>query len=221
MNTLALAALRPPRFDALNVRRVAPRPPPRTLKEPPMSWKSRALTLACALGGAPLALAQAPAPSAAPSPCASAEARQFDFWVGEWDVYVRGALGGRNVITREHGGCALVERWTSLRGPNTGTSVNFYDPARRGWHQTWAGSGGSFLLLDGGWDGERMILEGDSRQGNDTVGNRISWTPLPGGHVRQRWETRQGNGEWTVAFEGIYVPKGGPAPAATPPSVRP
>ena len=180
----------------------------------------RALTVALTLIAPAMAAAQSPSPSLAArrSPvCTAQEARQFDFWVGEWDVYVRGALGGRNLITKEHGGCALVEHWAATGGPSTGTSVNFYDPARGKWHQTWAGSGGGFLLLDGGWNGERMVLEGDRKQGDAMVKNRISWQPLPGGHVRQTWETAQGTGEWMIAFDGVYVPKGSPPPAASRP----
>jgi hypothetical protein len=163
-------------------------------------------------------LSQTPSPSPAGPPpgCVSAEARQFDFWAGEWDVYVGGKLAGRNVIAKKHNGCALVESWTGAGG-GTGTSVNFYDPGRKRWHQTWAGSGASFLYLDGGWDGRQMILEGDSRQADGTVlKNRISWTPLAGGGLRQRWETSPDGKAWTNVFDGAYVAKGSapPGPAS-------
>ena len=171
---------------------------------------------------AALLFQQPPAPSPAtsaaprrPPGCTRQEARQFDFWAGDWDVYVRGALGGHNLIAKAHAGCAIIENWTG-GGGSTGTSVNFYDPEKGKWHQTWAGNGG-FLFLDGAWDGERMVLEGDRRGPDGTVvKNRITWTPLPGGQLRQVWETSTGSGAWTIAFDGHYVPKGSapPKPAA-------
>jgi hypothetical protein len=36
--------------------------------------------------------------------------------------------------------------------------------------------------------------------------NRITWTPLDGGKVRQRWDsTLDGGKTWTVQFDGIYA----------------
>ena len=44
--------------------------------------------------------AAAQTPGNAPAPCAAAEHRQFDFWIGEWDVTnPAGAVAGKNRIT--------------------------------------------------------------------------------------------------------------------------
>jgi len=54
---------------------------------------------------------------AAPPPCASAEHRQFDFWIGEWRVQTPdGALAGINRITREYGGCVVHEHYATGKG---------------------------------------------------------------------------------------------------------
>src|ERR1051325_1609374 len=43
-----------------------------------------------------------------PAPCSSAEYRQLDFWVGDWDVYDdKGVLQGHNLVQKILGGCAL------------------------------------------------------------------------------------------------------------------
>lgn len=51
-------------------------------------------------------------------PCLYSEAhRQFDFWVGSWNVMTpQGQQAGTNVIQPILNGCALVENWTSGGG---------------------------------------------------------------------------------------------------------
>jgi hypothetical protein len=164
--------------------------------------------VALGTGGAGLARAQT-APAARPSPCAAAAHRQFDFWVGQWEVRdPAGKVVGHNRIEAAHGGCALIEHWTSVQGL-TRTSVNIYDRDRRQWHQTWVDSGGGLLQLDGGRRGAAMVLVGDAFDADApgrTSRQRITWTPLADGRVRQLWESSSdGEKTWTVAFDGLYV----------------
>lgn len=41
-------------------------------------------------------------------PCSSQEHRQFDFWLGEWDVTQKGKPAGTSRITAILGGCVLM-----------------------------------------------------------------------------------------------------------------
>ena len=78
-------------------------------------------------------------------PCLGNEqARQFDFWIGEWDAYVRGTntLAGKSKIEMASGGCMILENWTSVGSPFSGKSMNFVDPVSGKWKQIWVGSGG-------------------------------------------------------------------------------
>src|ERR1051325_8984748 len=63
-------------------------------------------------------------------PCeAQSEYKQFDFWVGTWNVEdTKGNAVGKTVIERLERGCILMENWTGLKG-GTGKSINFYDNA--------------------------------------------------------------------------------------------
>ena len=90
-------------------------------------------------------------PSPSPAPCAAPEYRQFDFWLGDWNVYnPAGALVGTNRVTREFDGCVLQEHWVAAgTSPQRGSSFNTWSPGARKWHQTWVDSTGGFLLLDG------------------------------------------------------------------------
>jgi hypothetical protein len=154
-----------------------------------------------------LCAAPAAAQSAATPPeCTGPEYRQFDFWVGEWDVTLpNGKRAGHNRIEPILGGCALRESWTGAGGL-AGTSYNVYDRSRKVWHQTWVDGKGNLLQLEGAFASGRMILEGETV---DSAGararQRITWEPTAPGQVRQLWETSADGGTtWTVAFDGRY-----------------
>lgn len=141
--------------------------------------------------------------------CRSPEHRQFDFWLGDWDVFSRQAPQrppSRNRISSREGGCVIVEEYETPGG-YTGISLNFYDPNRRQWHQTWIDNGGAPILHSGGIvDGSMVLIddpEGDNR-------NRTTWTPNADGTVRQHWERSTDGGEsWTTVFDGLYRRRSG------------
>jgi hypothetical protein len=158
------------------------------------------------LGAAPPPPLQA-GPPAVPGPCAAPEYRQFDFWLGEWEVRTpAGKLAGRNTITRMLGGCVLQERWRGARG-HQGTSYNIYDASRRRWHQTWVDDEGLLLQLEGGYADGRMVLSGEIvDSAGRPVKQRITWERMDGGRVRQRWDSSSDGVTWETQFEGIYNP---------------
>lgn len=153
-----------------------------------------------------LAVAPAIGQTAAPAPCSSAEHRQFDFWLGEWEVRTRaGKLAGFNRISRAYGGCVLHEQYDTGRG-YSGASFNVYDTGRKRWHQTWVDTSGTLLQLQGGITEGRMVLEGETIESNGAkTSHRITWTPNPDGSVRQLWESTTPSGEWAVVFDGRYT----------------
>jgi hypothetical protein len=147
----------------------------------------------------------------APAGCSSEQHRQFDFWVGHWDVTSGGQPAGGNHIERVSNGCALAEHWTSATPGFTGSSLKMLDRTSGQWHQTWVDSSGLLLQLDGGLVDGEMILSGEL-PGPDggTVTHRITWTPNADGSVRQHWETSPDGQEWTTAFDGLYVRSNSP-----------
>jgi hypothetical protein len=146
-----------------------------------------------------------PSAQAAPPTCDAAEHRQFDFWLGEWDVTgPNGQAAGRNSITRELNGCVLHEHWTGATGPR-GESFNIWDRTRKRWHQTWVSDTGNLLVLEGGLVNGAMRMTGDTMSPKGPVRNRITWTPASDGSVRQFWETSIDDGKtWQIAFDGRY-----------------
>jgi len=137
-------------------------------------------------------------------PCQAPEYRQFDFWLGDWDVTSPANPGGssRNRITSINGGCTLREEYTTPLGYE-GTSLNFYDAARRVWHQTWIDNQGGALYLEGRLEGRSMVMATTTDPQNV---QRITWTPQDDGQVRQHWEaTTDGGKTWSTVFDGYYA----------------
>ena len=144
---------------------------------------------------------------AAPAPCEQEEHSQFDFWLGKWTVYsVDGEKQGTNHLQKIMGSCALQENWTSAVGSTRGTSFNFYSPVRQSWNQVWIDNSGGQLFLEGKFKDGQMQLKGNrtTRDGKNVV-DRITWTPLEDGRVRQHWENSEDKGRnWSVVFDGYY-----------------
>jgi hypothetical protein len=144
-----------------------------------------------------------PAPSA---PCSSAAHRQFDFWVGSWDVSHpgNGQTLGQNRIDLILNDCVLHEHWTGAKGFR-GESFSLYDASRGVWHQSWVDQSGGFLALEGGLRGGAMVLSGTSVNAGATTLNRITWTPRADGSVEQKWDSSDDGGKsWSTTFDGIY-----------------
>lgn len=140
--------------------------------------------------------------------CTSEAHRDFDFWLGSWEVYdATGARRGTNEVRSILGGCVVHESY-STPGGYAGESLNIYDASRGVWHQSWVDNGGLLLRIEGGIRDGDMVLEGTTR-GRDgaEAWNRITWSWIDetGDRVRQLWEvSTDGGTTWTVAFDGEY-----------------
>jgi hypothetical protein len=167
---------------------------------PPMPASPFAFVLLAALAALPAVAAEAP------KGCTSAEHRQFDFWIGEWEVKLpNGRHAGSNRITSIHGGCALLEEWRG-NGNVTGSSLNIYDRERGRWHQTWVDGSGGLLTLEGGLVDGAMRMTGETVEGGKRTLQRVQWTPQPDGRVRQHWEASEDGGQaWKTVFDGWYT----------------
>jgi tetratricopeptide (TPR) repeat protein len=140
------------------------------------------------------------------TPCASDEYRQFDFWLGTWDVESpQGQPLGTNTVERNLDGCLLTERWESVTG-SLGLSINYYDRETGTWTQTYrdnAGNVSAWPDLSGGLRAGAMVLE---NRDDPESWTRWTWTPQPDGRVRQMAETSSDQGEtWTVVWDSYYV----------------
>ncbi|MCB0476825.1 MAG: hypothetical protein KDC84_01600 [Crocinitomicaceae bacterium] len=143
--------------------------------------------------------------------CCTDQYNQFDFWVGEWEVYdTTGNKVGDNSIVELEGGCILSEHWRSVKG-GSGRSYNFYNSSDSTWNQTWIDSQGGNLILKGQAGTDQMKLASAPFQKNgNQLQHQITWTKQEDGSVEQRWDVldEEGNIKNTL-FLGIYKRKEG------------
>ena len=166
------------------------------------------LAIGLSLVGAVPAQSAAP-PTPPPAPCDTAPFRQFDFWVGKWDVFDTrtGEAAGHSLVERLYDGCAIRENWSE---PGfTGGSLNHYSPSDRSWRQTWADSQGAWREFVGGMSSGRMVLvwrtRANGRAGAGRV--RMTFTPNPDGSVRQYSDlSTDGGRTWRFRYDYTYRP---------------
>lgn len=148
------------------------------------------------------------AESQQPTACSAWPYRQFDFWLGDWEVTnAQGTVVGTNTIRKILNGCVLHEHWRGADG-GSGQSHNIYNLQTGKWHQSWVDDNGQLLLLDGGLDDQgRMVLRGEtvSEEGASVI-DEIAWGRAEGGRVRQIWrKSTDGGANWQVVFNGLYT----------------
>jgi hypothetical protein len=149
--------------------------------------------------------------SVAPAPCRDdANYRRFDFWVGNWRVTTPGGQQvGTSHVDVVSGGCALLENWRDMRG-GEGKSLNTFDPATGAWRQFWVGqAGGVTDFSESEWQGTSLTFTAHTRgtNGRPDVVQRLTFTPLEGGVVRQFGQASTDGGKtWGSSYDFHYHP---------------
>jgi hypothetical protein len=137
-------------------------------------------------------------------------ARQFDFWIGDWDVYTpQKQLAGTNSIQKILGGCVLLENWEGSMG-GSGKSMNWYNVQAGYWQQTWVASGASQQeYRNGRLDGTTLRFLGERTTPQGKLDLRLSFTPLAPNRVRQQAEnSTDGGATWTTVYDFLYIRRG-------------
>jgi hypothetical protein len=135
------------------------------------------------------------------------ESRQFDFWVGEWTVTdPKGQPLGSSSVTPDLQGCMVRESWTGGFG-GKGSSVNFYDPATKQWHQVWTDDSGTVTNYVGELRDGAIHFHAEGFGDADGVHNQrtLVFTPNADGSVEQVFQDSTDGKEWTTTFDGHYV----------------
>jgi hypothetical protein len=154
-----------------------------------------------------------------PKPCGSPEERQFDFWLGDWDLtWPAGQSGGTegetatgvNRISRLFGDCVIEENFSTDDGAFQGHSVSAYDDRIGLWRQTWVDSSGGYLVFTGSFDGETMTLGTDpvEREG-EVVVQRMVFSQIRADSLEWVWQgSRDGGTTWNDLWNISYRRRG-------------
>jgi tetratricopeptide (TPR) repeat protein len=140
-------------------------------------------------------------------PCRySAEARQFDFWIGEWDVKnTQGQPAGKSKIELMLGDCVIFENWTTAP-PNiySGKSFNLYNSVTKKWMQTWVDDKGAVIeFIDGEYKDNKLTFVTKPDAQNQVT--KLTFHNLNPNLVRQHFEVTSDNGKtWTTTTDLYY-----------------
>lgn len=145
--------------------------------------------------------------SAPPPACETPEHRQFDFWVGNWDVHRTDTNQrvARSLIEKLYGGCAVRENWMPIGGAGGG-SLNSWRPAEKKWRQTWTDTGNNWNEYAGGMEAGMMVLTGTSaKAAGTTVPVRMTYERKPDGSVVQTgYQSADGGKTWSLTYQYAY-----------------
>ena len=147
----------------------------------------------------------------ASNPCTAAQQKQFDFWVGEWDLTwpgdKPGEVGhGTNVIKRTMDGCVVQENFSAGdSGHLRGTSVSVFDVNAGKWKQTWVDNEGEYLDFVGEFTNGEMILQRETIRNGEKILQRMVFKNITANEVDWSWEaSRDGGKTWEVKWPIHY-----------------
>jgi tetratricopeptide (TPR) repeat protein len=145
------------------------------------------------------------------APCeARPESRQFDFWVGDWQVLTTTEFlpVGRSHIERTIGDCVIWENWSSLgESGYSGKSYNVYNPEQKRWEQFWVDNQGGMIHFYGHLNEGVIDFYTDAIPQADgkTLKRHLRFYNLGTNRVRQFSEGSADEGKtWTVEYDFTY-----------------
>lgn len=146
-------------------------------------------------------------------PCNSPEFRQFDFWIGEWDVFGKtGQKAGDSKISVILDSCIILEEWTSAnvqRGLRyAGKSFNTWNASAKQWQQTWVDNvGNTTAFTKGAFDNNKIVFytEPFPFSKDTTATRRLTFFALEKNKVRQLGEiTKDKGATWATEYDLEY-----------------
>lgn len=146
-----------------------------------------------------------------PKPCSSADASQFDFWVGIWDLEWTTAKGekatGTNTISKILGGCVIEENFsTGGATPYLGKSHSLFDAQTGKWKQTWVDSGGGYLDFTGEFkDGKMTLWREFTAKDGKKIKQRMIFSGIAKDEFDWNWESSDDDGKtWKTNWKIRY-----------------
>ena len=142
-------------------------------------------------------------------PCSAPEARQFDFWLGEWDLTWGEGERGTNTISAILGDCVILEKFDGAPAIEfQGMSVSVFNQRTSLWHQTWVDSSGGYLDFTGSFKEGVMILSREATVDGRPVQQRMVWYNITAKSLDWNWERSSDAGKtWEIVWHIQYSRK--------------
>lgn len=139
-------------------------------------------------------------------PCSAPEGREFDFWLGDWDLTWGEDGRGRNTITTRYDGCVIEENFDGAPSMDfKGMSVSTYNPQIRKWQQTWVDSQGSYIHLTGEFKAGRMVLVNQPPTSDGQILFRMVFYNIEQDSLDWDWERSEDGGKnWELRWRIHY-----------------
>jgi hypothetical protein len=149
----------------------------------------------------------------AQKPCdANPKYSEFDFWVGEWEVYdLKGNIAGKSKISKILDNCVVLEEWISSSAQQglvfSGKSYNSFNISTNQWQQNWVdNTGGNTEYLTGYFENDAMhFMSRPFLNGKKNCIRKLTFFKLKDGKVRQLGEISSDEGKsWTIEYDLEY-----------------
>jgi hypothetical protein len=138
-------------------------------------------------------------------PCRNAaESRQFDFWLGEWDVETNGQKIARSSIQLILDECVIFENYEA---PGySGKSLSTWSSGPKRWEQYYTDTAGGARFWSGALQDGKIVMTTEFDRNGTKVTNRMTYSKEGPDRVRQFIETSTDGGKtWAAAYDGMYV----------------
>jgi tetratricopeptide (TPR) repeat protein len=138
-------------------------------------------------------------------PCRNApEYRQFDFWLGEWDVEANGQKIARSSIQLILDECVIFENYEATG--YSGKSLTAWDAGEQRWEQHYTDTAGGSRSFTGKFENGKLVMLTEFEQQGAKVMTRMTYSKEGPDRVRQYLETSLDGGKtWAAGYDGMYV----------------
>jgi tetratricopeptide (TPR) repeat protein len=139
-------------------------------------------------------------------PCmGSPEYRQFDYWLGEWEVMAQGKKLASSSIQLILDDCVIFENYVDVN-QYSGKSFSIWDAETKQWQQRYVDSLGAFHAWIGGLENNQMRFFWKHDVSGTPTTERMTYIREDPDHVRQRIDVTTDDGKsWTTTYDGMYV----------------
>lgn len=138
--------------------------------------------------------------------CSQPETRQFDFWIGEWDLSWGTNGKGTNIIRSTLDGCVVREEFDGTPSIQLrGISVSTFNSSFAKWQQTWVDNQGNYLDFIGEFKDGRMVLQRKATFEGKEILQRMVWYNITKNRLDWNWERSEDGGRsWKVLWQISY-----------------